>query len=244
MQTVDDWKEFHWESMGKTNAHGLLRSSPLYEGGEYGFTARLAGYYCPSITYTPRVGSESWVDSIDLVMQPSQRTQRGKVIDKLGRPVPGVTVSTAFGAVATSDASGFYRFTGLPEGSYAVTISKTGFDFSPASRPVQQLAADRTGLDFTGAPNRDMDTLDLAYGFPNPWMPAKATDQYITFRNLTKGTRVRIFTLAGELVRELYEPEGTQAQWDVARDMASGVYVCVLTNERGQKRTLKVAVLK
>lgn len=46
-----------------------------------------------------------------------------------------ITLSGAGSGTATTDASGNYTFSGLVNGSYTVTPSKTGFTFSPASSP-------------------------------------------------------------------------------------------------------------
>ena len=47
-----------------------------------------------------------------------------------------VTLSGTASAVATTNSSGSYSFTGLTNGSYTVTPSKTGFSFSPGSQAV------------------------------------------------------------------------------------------------------------
>src|SRR6185437_7438999 len=52
-------------------------------------------------------------------------------------------------ASATADASGNFTFTGLANGSYTVTPSKTGFTFTPASAPITVNGANVTGVNFT-----------------------------------------------------------------------------------------------
>ena len=65
-----------------------------------------------------------------------------------GATASGVTVSTA-GASATTDASGNYTLSGLTNGTYTVTPTKTGFTFSPASLSVTISGASVTGKNFT-----------------------------------------------------------------------------------------------
>jgi hypothetical protein len=55
-----------------------------------------------------------------------------------------VTLSGGMSASTTSDASGNYSFSGLPNGSYTVTPSKTGFTFTPANQPVTINGANAT----------------------------------------------------------------------------------------------------
>lgn len=58
--------------------------------------------------------------------------------------------------VAHSDASGSFRFVGLPPGSYTVSVEAVGFAFVPASRPVQlsapSLGALSASVSFTALP--------------------------------------------------------------------------------------------
>jgi hypothetical protein len=63
----------------------------------------------------------------------------------------GVTVTLSGGAstTATTDASGNYIFSGLMNGTYTATPSKTGYTFSPASQPVTISGANQTAINFT-----------------------------------------------------------------------------------------------
>ena len=58
--------------------------------------------------------------------------------------------------VAHSDASGSFRFVGLPPGSYTISVEAVGFAFVPASRPVQlsvpSLGAPSASVSFTALP--------------------------------------------------------------------------------------------
>lgn len=68
-----------------------------------------------------------------------------------GAVAAGVTVSLtgASTATATTDSSGNYTFSGLSNGSYTVTPSKSGFSFSPSSQSVTVNGANMAGQNFT-----------------------------------------------------------------------------------------------
>ena len=69
-----------------------------------------------------------------------------------GTPIPGVTMtlSGAGTGTTTTDTNGNYTFTGLANGTYTVTPSKTGYTFTPASKNVTINGANVTGQNFTG----------------------------------------------------------------------------------------------
>jgi hypothetical protein len=60
-----------------------------------------------------------------------------------------VTLSGAFGATTTANGSGNYTFSGLVNGSYTVTPSKSGFTFSPTSAPATVSNGNVTAVNFT-----------------------------------------------------------------------------------------------
>ncbi|MDT7807412.1 MAG: hypothetical protein QOJ70_1225 [Acidobacteriota bacterium] len=77
----------------------------------------------------------------------------GRVNDQMGQGMLGINIHLSGSATAdtTTDASGNYTFTGLPQGgSFTITPFETNFRFDPASRAVNNLQANQTGLDFTG----------------------------------------------------------------------------------------------
>jgi hypothetical protein len=62
-----------------------------------------------------------------------------------------VTLSGAPSAKTNADASGNFSFTGLGNGSYTITPSKSGFDFGPSSQTVAVNGSNITGISFTAA---------------------------------------------------------------------------------------------
>ncbi|MEW6095662.1 MAG: Ig-like domain-containing protein [bacterium] len=85
--------------------------------------------------------------------------------------------------------------------------------------------------------------------FPNPFKPSK-NHSFIYFRKFSGAITIRIFNIAGELMRTLEVPAGTPQPyaWDVkdddGDDLATGVYIYIITNSTGDKVTGKVSVIR
>lgn len=84
--------------------------------------------------------------------------------------------------------------------------------------------------------------------YPNPWRPSVGAQKAggITFSGLPDNTTIKIYTLAGELVKQLIaDGVGGIVVWngqnEDGRDVASGVYYALL-NSGGDRKTTKVAV--
>lgn len=91
--------------------------------------------------------------------------------------------------------------------------------------------------------------------YPNPIIVATGDKVNITWEATKGKIDVKIFNIAGELIREEDDiiPEmidTTRAGWvwditnDAGRRVASGIYIYLLTNEYGDKATGKIAVIK
>ena len=84
--------------------------------------------------------------------------------------------------------------------------------------------------------------------YPNPFDFSKGHTE-VAFTELTPDARIRIFSLAGELVVDSGELrwQGTWA-WDVknreGERVARGIYICLVTNSQGEKKIIKIAVVK
>ncbi len=84
------------------------------------------------------------------------------------------------------------------------------------------------------------------YAYPNPFRPSR--DPALTIAAVSAGTRAYLYTIAGELVRELTdEAVPGRIFWDGRNDSgapaASGVYIALLKGN-GTKRTIKIVVLR
>jgi len=92
--------------------------------------------------------------------------------------------------------------------------------------------------------------LSSAHVFPNPYVPAKG-HAGLTFSQVTSFATIRIYTIAGELVQELFknDPTTDRVAWFPVENLrgdpvASGVYIFVIESSDGQIKTGKLMVIK
>jgi hypothetical protein len=90
--------------------------------------------------------------------------------------------------------------------------------------------------------------LNSAVVYPNPYRPnlSQHASQQVTFDLLPANSVVKIYTLAGDLVKDLEDQTGSGViRWDGTNnkgmDVASGVYFA-LVKGAGESRTLKIAI--
>ena len=112
-------------AVGLTNSAGELVVPAVYHGGKYTFRAALLGY-CPKGSGAAPVGSENWIDSIEIVTEPATSTVKGKVVDQNGKPVVGAKVSTDFGPSALTDKKGEFTLTQMPDRGVRLEARKGG----------------------------------------------------------------------------------------------------------------------
>ncbi|RLD16491.1 MAG: hypothetical protein DRI36_05615 [Caldiserica bacterium] len=95
-----------------------------------------------------------------------------------------------------------------------------------------------------GVPANDYSNVRV---YPNPFKPSKGHN-YIKFDNLTANTKIQIFDLAGKLIWEKENIDVGEAAWNVVNqageEVASGVYICLFTNDLGERRIVKVVVIR
>jgi len=69
----------------------------------------------------------------------------------------------------------------------------------------------------------------------------------ITFDGFAVGTTIKIFTVSAHEVKEL-QTDGPKITWDLSDDsgdkVASGIYLYVITDSRGDKVRGKIGVIK
>jgi len=83
--------------------------------------------------------------------------------------------------------------------------------------------------------------------YPNPIQPSKGMSYAkMNFTNMPAETSIKIYTLLGQLVRELKADASGTAVWDgknnVGEKVASGVYIVYMEDRDGNKKRIKVAV--
>lgn len=83
--------------------------------------------------------------------------------------------------------------------------------------------------------------------FPNPWRRDRGAGQGISFENLPPDSKVMIFTVSGHIVRQ-FDSSGGRQLWDLTNDagssVASGVYLFVITDAKGQRIRGKLAIVR
>ena len=91
--------------------------------------------------------------SICEILPPSGGTQTwnvsGTISPSSGGSGATVTLSGPASATVTADGSGNYSFSGLSNGTFTVTPSKSGYTFSPASQSATVNGANVSGINFT-----------------------------------------------------------------------------------------------
>ena len=109
-----------------SNADGEAVCRKIYAGGEYAVNTTLDGYYRSSRDHLPAAGTSDWKDRIELVMERTDRTQTGNVVDDEGKPVPWATVRARVGdeVTATTDADGQFALKGLPDSEIRISVSE------------------------------------------------------------------------------------------------------------------------
>ena len=89
-------------------------------------------------------------------------------------------------------------------------------------------------------PSPSFDSIEV---YPNPFIPSEG-HRRVTFKNIPDGSTIRIYTMSGELVREIERVVNTLAYWDgknnLGEDVTSGVYVFAI----GDKKSGIVALVR
>ncbi|MCL1972938.1 MAG: T9SS type A sorting domain-containing protein [Endomicrobia bacterium] len=83
--------------------------------------------------------------------------------------------------------------------------------------------------------------------YPNPLQPSKGMNYAkMNFSNMPAGTRIKIYTMLGQVVRELEADASGMAVWDgrnnAGEAAASGVYIVYMQDGNGNKKRIKLAV--
>jgi hypothetical protein len=122
----------------------------------------------------------------------------------------------------------------LSLGPYLVTLTvydSNGNQSAPAQAYVTLVPSDLSGVRV----------------FPNPWRSDKHGGLMVTFDNLSVNSSIKIFTVSGHWIKTL-PTSSTSVTWDLTNDsgdkVASGLYVYLIRDDQGQKKTGQLAVIK
>ncbi len=96
---------------------------------------------------------------------------------------------------------------------------------------------------------RPVDSFDELFVYPNPFEVSKDSDIQLTIDGLIKDSQIKIYTIAGRLVKEFSSPGGKIAFWDGRDDegnfVPSGIYIIsAFDNEANSVAIQKFAVIK
>ncbi|PIP21000.1 MAG: hypothetical protein COX40_01745, partial [Candidatus Omnitrophica bacterium CG23_combo_of_CG06-09_8_20_14_all_40_11] len=86
--------------------------------------------------------------------------------------------------------------------------------------------------------------------YPNPFNSSNVLHTKVKFMNLTAQAKIRIYTLTGVLVKDLdvVATDLGNKEWDLTNangeDIASGLYVFVATNDKGEKFIDKLGIIR
>ena len=97
------------------------------------------------------------------------------------------------------------------------------------------------------SPHQPVNAFDNVKYYPNPIHPSKGPNYAkMNFANIPAGTRIKIYTLLGQLVRDLEADASGTAVWDgknnAGEKAASGVYIVYMEDGNGNKKRIKIAV--
>ena len=169
----------------------------------------------------------------------------GTITDSNLNALNGIPVVLSGGAsgTTTTDATGHYSFNNLNAGAtYTITPNEYNISFSPNYLTYADLSSDVTNGDFTG----EVKNLDNVIVYPNPFKNEVGVNK-ITFYNLTSTAKLTIYSISGRLIFEA-DTESIEYQWDVndtaGNKVSAGVYIYYITNENGNQKTGKIAIVK
>jgi hypothetical protein len=117
--------------------------------GTYTITPTHAGYTFSPSSLNVTVSGANISAGMNFTATALTFSVSGTISPAAGGSGATVTLSGAAVATTTTDSAGNYTFTGLSNGTYAVTPSLTGYTFSPGVQSATVNGANVTGLNFT-----------------------------------------------------------------------------------------------
>jgi hypothetical protein len=139
---------------GAANATATANSSGNFTfgglaNGTYTITPSRAGYTYSPTSLNVTVSGASITTGLSFTASSLTFSVAGTISPATTGSGATVTLSGAAAASTSADGSGNYTFTGLANGTYAVTPSRTGYTFNPSTQPATVSGVDVTGVNFT-----------------------------------------------------------------------------------------------
>ncbi len=168
-----------------------------------------------------------------------------RTITRTFTPTP--TRTPTFTITPTYTVTSTYTLTYTPTGTRTATMTVTPtFTITPTITPTSTITLTPTPTT-TAHPS---DNLDRVIVFPNPYIEIKSAFKRINFIHLTFNASLKVYNLSGELVWEAEKNDGSdRIEWKgvtnmSGRKLSSGIYLYVIQNDEGQRRTGKLAILR
>ena len=177
--------------------------------------------------------------------------------EQTGALTAGRAGSAIFPVTAAGIADGTYTtvLNGAPAGvtgsvtitgnSGTLTVNTTAAT-PPGVYPLKLTIGGQTSNNFNLIVVNKVSFDDVKY-YPNPIQPSKGLNySKMNFSNMPSGTRIKIYTMLGQAVRELKADASGTAVWDgknnAGEKVASGVYIAYMEDGSGNKKRIKIAV--
>lgn len=130
---------YAWQNLNSVPLHASSGSSGVYA---YGSTTTF-----PNTSWN---NSNYWVDVVFLPSAAPPPPATYSISGRVSGSSATLSLSGPKTGTATTNASGDYTFTGLSNGLYVISPSRTGYSFSPSSTSVTIASASVTGINFSG----------------------------------------------------------------------------------------------
>ncbi|MDI6735426.1 MAG: thermonuclease family protein [bacterium] len=89
--------------------------------------------------------------------------------------------------------------------------------------------------------------LDTLVVYPNPFKPVRG-DTEIIFKGVPSNSTIRIYDLSGSLIKEIENISLGKCSWNVqdayGRNVASGMYIYIVSSDEGMKKIGKIAIIR
>lgn len=85
----------------------------------------------------------------------------------------------------------------------------------------------------------------LQYSLKDIYLCPNPTKDKVTFIQLTPNSKIRVFNILGELIWESQSLDGKEVSWDIKnKNIASGIYIYVITDDKGNIKRGKLGIIK
>ena len=102
-------------------------------------------------------------------------------------------------------------------------------------------------LSYFGIFSVQANNLGNVRAYPNPFKPSLGHTE-IKFDQLSSNTKINIYNLAGDLVWKEEAINSGYTVWTVkniaGKPVASGMYICLITNDIGEKQIIKISIIR